>query len=326
MDTQPLAEYRANFTSGTILTPLTCVRAVTFPSDERTPEGWTRMQNRISVPAQLEILSACADCDALLEARLDGDDGTGGTVPLIAKKRDDTAKALRLLPRRISILNVDWGDDSSHGCFDGVTQILYVVSIPPDKLSRALHKTSMQLRELHMAELDAMPEIFSLSDDENEAPVLWPHLEILRLIRIPTGLPNRHSLIYNYTRADENGRYDAVALTPWKLPGKKRLQYFDHLMSGGNSIVPGSFDELYTAAGQAAQKMPSLKNMLLSFEKEDVQDLGFDSMGDRRVLGLSSLYGYSPTQEVLDAWRVPDGRKTLHFEVLKAVFDSWPPA
>ncbi|KAF2169629.1 hypothetical protein M409DRAFT_20043 [Zasmidium cellare ATCC 36951] len=316
----PLAWYTGTLRSGTTLKPVSCVRAVEFPRVYATANG---EQNMISLPAQVRILSACGDCDALVEANLFGSYYMGNQISLLTQKRNDTAKVLHLLPKRIQTLHLEWCDEISPHVFEQRTQPQYQLAVRSDALSRALHSVSMQLCELYIVQLDMTSDFFRLSKDEHQSTVLWPHLETLRLTFNPTATPTGQPLIYEYWPDGEDG--GAMPLTSWQQPGPKRLEYVENGDSSF-SIVPGFFDDLYASAGYAAQKMPKITSLLLSWEEGDTQDLELKCRGNKWVLELYSFYGYSPCQEVLDAWQIPEGKMKKRLRVLETEFDSWPPS
>lgn len=316
LDRNPLADYRAKLTKGTSLASVSCVRAVHFARVDCHAHG---QQNGISVSAQIEILSACTDCHALVEAKLDGAYGTGGQAPHRAQKRNDMATVLPLLPRSIRKLSVEWRDEVSPHVYAAPTQPLNCVTVPFDTLSRALHITPSQLRELHLTELEVTSDFFRLREEERLSPCLWPHLEVLRLTLLPMATPNGQPLIYDHRNVKDNRQ--AALLTQWQELEKTQVGNGDT----GLSIVPGFFDDLYANAGRAALRMPKLQRLCLSFQQEDDQQLELTTEGHGRVLQFVSIYGYSPSREVLQAWRVPEEKLTRRSEVLEARYECWPP-
>lgn len=316
LDRNPLADYRAKLTKGTSLSSVSCIRAVQFPRVDCHAHG---EQNGISASAQIEILSACADCHALVEAKLDGAYGTDGQTSHRTEKRNDMATVLPLLPRSIRKLCVEWWDEVSPHVYAAPTQPLNRVTVPFDALSREFHMTLSQLRELHLTELEITSDLFRLHEDERLLPDPWPHLEVLRLTLLPMATPNGQPLIYDHEHVKDNGQ--AASPTPWQESERTQVEDCDCSLS----VVPGFFDDLYANAGRAAQRMPKLQRLCLSFQQEDNQQLELTTEGHGRVLQFVSIYGYSPSREVLHAWRVPGGKVTLRSKVLEAKYECWPP-
>lgn len=186
----------------------------------------------------------------------------------------------------------------------------------PDPLSRALHVTSTQLRELHIHSLDITDEIFHFVGDETA----WPKLEVLELTRIAMATPNGTPLEYAFGYDEDE---DPVVLKPSSETGNERPGYIA-CISDDLSIVPGYFDEMYASAGRAAQKMPKLQKMSLSFGRGKEQDLQLMQCGRARALEFVSIYGYAPCLSVLNAGKIKEGQMQLRGEVLRAEFESWP--
>lgn len=302
-DEKDLADYRANLTDGTKLTPVSCIRAVHFPRESCPTHG---EQNGISLPAQIQILSACSGSNALTDIKLDGAYCTGGQAQHRAQKRDEMATFLPLLPRSMRKLCVEWQDEVSPRVYIAEPQPRSRVDVPFDALSRALHTTSSQLRELHLSELEITSDLFHLRkcDEHASDSFFWPSLEVLSLTLLPMATPDGRPLIYDHPSAATQDT-NSVAF--------------------GLSIVSGFFDNLYASAGRAARRMPKLQRFFLSFEQDDTHQLGLTTKGHGRVLQFTSLYGYSPCEEVLRAWQIPEGNLIRRYEMLEAEYQSWPP-
>lgn len=248
-------------------------------------------EDQISVPAVLKIAAACGALQTLtLNARYE----IPSTKPAMRRNtRDTIAAALSHLPS--SVQSVQYIGDSPHNFeAENYTRLLPMSFRKQDMLCMALHKISMQLRHLHIDDEAVFPELFC--PDGGLLHTQWPYLETLHLDRI-----------------DDCSDFSAIA------------RYADGSASD-DTLLERYSDDIYTNAGNAAQRMPRLEDLVVEFHGHELS-FGYES--GKWVLAIL-MYGgdtYVPSSRVLEAWKVP-GRQ-LEFcpssRTLDAIYTSWPP-
>lgn len=92
-------------------------------------------------------------------------------------------------------------------------------------------------------------------------------------------------------------------------------------------LIERYLNNFYTSLGHAAQKMPRLQSLVLTFTCLDHQ-LELSIKNNRWNLRLFVKDNYQPSLNVLEAWKVPRGSlqpcTDSHWQ--EATYISWPPS
>ncbi|KAH0140915.1 hypothetical protein KCU67_g14699, partial [Aureobasidium melanogenum] len=85
-------------------------------------------------------------------------------------------------------------------------------------------------------------------------------------------------------------------------------------------------DDLYTSLGHAAQKMPRLKSLVLTFDSHNEFELSIKN--ERWNLMLCVMDNYQPSPGFLKAWKAPGGslQPCINRYWREATFSFWPPS
>ncbi|KAI5202553.1 hypothetical protein E4T39_04661 [Aureobasidium subglaciale] len=268
-----ISSYCAEFLPRCSLPRASCVKSLEFPEletpafmqwdDHSTPCS----ENDISLPACLEIASACS---ALENIRLDGGDIIPLTEPdMHSTMRIATAKGFSRLPQSVRYVALCW----SSSLQDEIPEPRDPnESAEQDLLCATLHKVSMQLRYLRIEGLEVFPELFCPDGVSIEAH--WPYLETLCLDRVSA------DALFGGVARYADGATPEDALTE---------QYIN---------------DLYTSLGHAAQKMPCLRSVVPNFASLG-HELKLFLKDERWVLRIYLMKDYRPSFGVLEAWKVP---------------------
>jgi hypothetical protein len=156
-----------------------------------------------------------------------------------------------------------------------------------------LHKFSMQLQHLRIESLAVYPELFCPDGPRLPIEAHWPYLETLHL----------------KNQVCEYGPFDGVDPYASDLLRERYL------------------NDLYTSLGRAAQKMPRLKSVVLTFRSLD-HELELSIKNERWNLTLCVMDNYQPSPAFLKAWKVPGGslQPCINRYWQEATYPSWPPS
>ena len=290
-----IAPYRASFVQGCQLPIVSCISSLTFPG-ARLPGGLS-IKNRLSPGAALKIASACGG-DTLSIVEIDGT----YLIPrvddeMLSERWETTAENFRYLPPNVHTLSLLWSAYPDPYDIPYPSAILpTTVRRQPDALFAALHKVSLQLEELHIWELDVLPEFFCPTASGLPPNHYWAHLQILQL-------------------------YHLRFYTPFGDELRFRNEYTLEPI-----IVKSCFDEFYTSVGLAVHRMPKLKHMSISFHMEH-QVLEFELHKRGRSLRLLLGTSHEFSQKAMRAWKLREGqlRPDSYGEWLVAEYEIWPP-
>jgi hypothetical protein len=290
-----IAPYRASFIRDCQLPIVNCISSLDLP-EAWLPASMGR-ENQLSPGAALKIASACGG-DALLRVQIDG----AYLIPRVdtavsAERRATTAENLSRLPPSVRRLDIQWCAYGSVVEVPSAPSPLPAVHLQPDALSAALHNVSLQLKELHIDELDVLPEFFCPTGIGLPLGQNWAHLEILKFTSLPFYTPFGHVL------------------------------WYDDGFSLNNIHVQSYFDEFYTNAGLAVQRMPKLSLLSIGFHSLE-QELRFHrSEEGRRGLNVHLGGSYRFSREVLHAWKVHKAQiHRIYRTGLMASWKTWPPS
>jgi hypothetical protein len=94
-----------------------------------------------------------------------------------------------------------------------------------------------------------------------------------------------------------------------------------------NPLIERYLNDLYTSLGRAAQKMPRLKSVVLTFRSLD-HELELSIKNEHWNLTLCVMDNYQPSAEFLKAWKVPGGslQPCINKYWQQATYPSWPPS
>ncbi|KAI4854285.1 hypothetical protein E4T44_00280 [Aureobasidium sp. EXF-8845] len=92
-------------------------------------------------------------------------------------------------------------------------------------------------------------------------------------------------------------------------------------------LIERWLNDLYTSLGHAAQKMPCLKSVILTFAYLD-HELELSIKNKRWYLTVCVMDNYQPSPEVLEAWKVPGGslQPCINQYWQEAIYPYWPPS
>jgi hypothetical protein len=157
----------------------------------------------------------------------------------------------------------------------------------------ALQTISTQLQHLHLDSLAVYQELICPNGPKLPTQTHWPYLETLHL----------------ENQSCEEGPFGGVG---------RRAEA---------PLIERYLNNLYMSLGHAAQKMPCLKSVVLTFASLDHQ-LELSIKHNCWNLRLFAKDSYQPSFEVLEAWKVP-GRSLqscINKYWQEAVYPSWPPS
>jgi hypothetical protein len=290
-----IAPYRASFIRDYQLPVVNCISSLDLP--EALLPADMGQENQLSPGAALKIASACGGA-ALLRVQING----AYLIPrvdtaLSAERRATTAKNLSRLPPSVRRLDILWRAYGSVIEVPSAPSPLPAVHLQPDALSAALYNVSLQLKELHIDELDILPEFFCPTGIGLPPGQNWAHLEILKFTNLPFYTPFGDVL------------------------------WYDDGFSRNNIHVQSYFDEFYTNAGLAVQRMPKLKLLSIGFHSLEQELRCRRSDEDGRDLNVHLGGSYRFSQEVLHAWKVHKAQiHRIYRTGLMASWNTWPPS
>ncbi|KEQ65020.1 uncharacterized protein M437DRAFT_63680 [Aureobasidium melanogenum CBS 110374] len=274
-----IAHYCAELSPDCTLPRAVCITSLNFPEiltpamipGQHTIPDRPCLENRISLPAKLKILSSCGD---VLKIQLTDTYNTPSTEPeMLQNNTLATANALSQLPSSIRSFEFCWGSRYSFEIPD--------VRPPkkdtgPHTLCIALHKVSLQLQHLEIMDMAVFPELFCPDGLQGSFRTFWPHLETLRLARTDDFSPSGS------------------------------LSRYGDGHSSDETLVERYIDDLYSSLGYAAQRMPRLQNLNLEFGSI-AHELKILFRDGQRILRVRVNRHYTPSSRFLEAWRVPGG-------------------
>jgi hypothetical protein len=156
----------------------------------------------------------------------------------------------------------------------------------------ALQLFSMQLQHLCIEDLAVYQELLCPNGPNSSIQAYWPRLETLHL----KNQICRHGPFGGL-------KHDAKA-----------------------PLIERYLNNFYTSLGNAAQKMPCLKSVVLTFTTLD-HELELSTKDNCWNLRLFVKDSYQPSSEVLEAWKVPGGslQPCINKHWQEATYSSWPP-
>ncbi|KAG9666162.1 hypothetical protein KCU99_g9474, partial [Aureobasidium melanogenum] len=291
-DEEMIAPYRAEFVPGCSLPRAFCITSLEF-LEFQTPETIWYEPCALDVPCYENLislparLSIASACSALKVIRLKHGDDVPSTEPnMRATRRTATAKGFSELPRTIKDMTLC----SSSPLQSEIADFRQPnESAEQDSLCTVLQKFTMQLQHLRMNSLQDSLELFCPYGLALPLEAHWPYLETLHL----------------------------------KVCGRSfgyRIRY-----AKGQSIEQ-CLDDLYTSLGHAAQKMPRLKSLVLTFDSHNEFELSVKN--ERWNLMLCVMDNYQPSPGFLKAWKAPGGslQPCINRHWREATFSFWPPS
>ncbi|CAC9895082.1 unnamed protein product [Aureobasidium pullulans] len=162
-----------------------------------------------------------------------------------------------------------------------------------DESAKQLQMFSMQLRHLRIESSEIFRELFCPDGLGLPIEAHWPYLETLHL-------------------------KDQYYVTP---------PFHGELQPAYDLIRERYLNNLYTNLGHAAQKMPCLKSVILTFRNLD-HELELSIRNKRYNLTLCVMNNHQPSFDFLEAWKVP-GRSLqpcINKFWRETTYPSWPPS
>ncbi|KAI9372231.1 hypothetical protein BJX61DRAFT_553086 [Aspergillus egyptiacus] len=180
-----------------------------------------------------------------------------------------------------------------------------------DEFSSSLRRLSVNLQELKLSvaalELDFLFPLNELGAPTPEALSLyWPYLESITLVALPMYTPSGEWL-FDYNRRSEDPEELLDPSTGFTILQTKFLEEEVGIFRSNMRIE--HFHRLFISVGYAAQRMPRLKMINISFVEAPSTDLEFTSgggvgrsTGKGPTLKFESQSGYKPDERVAAAW------------------------
>ncbi|THZ97997.1 hypothetical protein D6C82_06054 [Aureobasidium pullulans] len=162
-----------------------------------------------------------------------------------------------------------------------------------DESAKQLQMFSMQLRHLRIESLEIFRGLFCPDGLGLPIEAHWPYLETLHL-------------------------KDQYYVTP---------PFHGELQPAYDLIRERYLNNLYTNLGHAAQKMPCLKSVILTFRNLD-HELELSIKNKRYNLTLCVMDNHQPSFDFLEAWKVPGGslQPCINKFWRETTYPSWPPS
>ncbi|THX00083.1 hypothetical protein D6D13_09725 [Aureobasidium pullulans] len=162
-----------------------------------------------------------------------------------------------------------------------------------DESAKQLQMFTKQLRHLRIESLEIFRGLFCPDGLGLPVEAHWPYLETLHL-------------------------KDQYYVTP---------PFHGELQPAYDLIRERYLNNLYTNLGHAAQKMPCLKSVILTFRNLD-HELELSIKNQRHNLTLCVMDNYQPSLEFLEAWKVPGGslQPCINKFWKETTYPSWPPS
>ncbi|KAJ6108259.1 hypothetical protein N7523_009582 [Penicillium sp. IBT 18751x] len=216
------------------------------------------------------------------------------------RNRDELAAHFHLLPPSIKNLHFhfNYGPPMNHNFSpDEITDE------GVDPLSLKLHKFSQQLETLSIDGMTFGNELF-WPPESNDNPPSWPDLKTISIDYIPT-TPSGEWLFVDRSDRDEDDQYESMDSDPHdEFPEYVRTVLEDRSGKPFREVsVPGLFNELYMAVGQAALYMPKLEDLRMETESGRVHHrFRYSTEGDVCATWSDRL-GFQPEERVLNLWK-----------------------
>ncbi|GLI72237.1 hypothetical protein PoHVEF18_000407 [Penicillium ochrochloron] len=172
-----------------------------------------------------------------------------------------------------------------------------------DALSSQLHKFSQQLETLSVYGMTFGNELFWPLKLNNSHPS-WPGLKTIDIEYIPS-TPFGKWLFVDRSDRDEDDRYESTDSDQHdEFPEYVRTVLEDRSSKLFREVsVPGLFNELYMAVGQAALYMPKLEDLRMETESGRVYyRFRYSTEGDI-CASWSDRLGFQPEERVLNLWK-----------------------
>ncbi|KAJ5640367.1 uncharacterized protein N7484_008229 [Penicillium longicatenatum] len=172
-----------------------------------------------------------------------------------------------------------------------------------DPLSLKLHKFSQQLETLSIDGMTFGNELFWPPESNDNSPS-WPDLKTISIDYMPT-TPSGKWLFVDRSDRDEDDQYESMDSDPHdEWPEYVRTPLEDRSSGPFREVsVPGLFNELYMAVGQAALRMPKLEDLRMDTESGRVHHRFRYSTEGEICATWSDRLGFQPEERVLELWK-----------------------
>lgn len=175
-----------------------------------------------------------------------------------------------------------------------------------DALSSQLHKFSQQLETLIIYGLTFGNELFWPPESNDNRPS-WPDLKTIDMGYAPS-TPSGKWLFVDRSDRDEDDRYESTDSDLYdQWPEYVRTELEDRVDNPFREAnVPGLFNELYMAVGQAALYMPKLEDLRMRTESGTTRHrFGYSTepLEGHICATWADCLGFQPEERVLNLWK-----------------------
>ncbi|KAF3391574.1 hypothetical protein F1880_007488 [Penicillium rolfsii] len=216
------------------------------------------------------------------------------------RNRDEFAAHIHLFPPSIKTFDFHFNHEPprDHNFFpDDITDQ------GADALSSQLHKFSQQLETFSVYGMNFGNELFWPPESNDNHPS-WPYLKSIDIEYIPS-TPSGKWLFNDRSDRDEDDRYESTDSDPHdEFPEYVRTAVEDRSCKPFREVsVPGLFNELYMAVGQAALCMPKSEDLRMETESGRVHHRFRYSRKGNACAIWSDRLRFQPEERVLNLWK-----------------------
>ncbi|KOS47800.1 hypothetical protein ACN38_g1277 [Penicillium nordicum] len=216
------------------------------------------------------------------------------------RNRDEFAAHIHLLPPSIKTFNFHFNHEPPR---DHNFSPDDITDQGVDALSSQLHKFSQQLETLSIYGMTFGNELFWPLESNGNHPS-WPDLKTIDIEYIPLTPSGKWLFVDRFDR-DEDDQYESTDSDPHdEFPEYVRTVLEDRSGKPFREVsVPGLFNELYMAVGQAALYMPKLEDLRMETESGRVHHrFRYSTEGDICATWSDGL-GFQTEESVLNLWK-----------------------
>ncbi|KAJ6017463.1 hypothetical protein N7451_000842 [Penicillium sp. IBT 35674x] len=216
------------------------------------------------------------------------------------RNRDELAAHIHLLPSSIKTFNFTFNNEPPQ---DHKFSPDNITDRGVDALSTRLHEFSQQLERLGLYGMAIGNDLFWQPESSDKRPS-WPDLTTIDIQYTPT-TPSGKWLFVDRSDRDEYDYYESSDSDPHdEFPEYVRTVLEDRTGKHFREVsVPGLFNELYMAVGQAALCMPKLKSLSMATQSGRGHHRFRYSSEDEAYAKWSDLLGFQPEERVLNLWK-----------------------
>ncbi|KGO78186.1 hypothetical protein PITC_034010 [Penicillium italicum] len=291
-------------------------RGYAFPEEElldrRYQDSYLQLTGKVSLPDVNCIKSfQVSGCDSVRNIAPGAVSEMVAHLPrlqtlqanLCEKERRDTAMCTSLeiqmdfsiisWPRSLRHLSLSFMPNRVHG-----KECSLLSNRDPDSLYLAMHPMTQHLETVHLSEITIGPELFWPADASNTPP-FWPKL-------IEFSISCTHAAINTASHFGGTPRLDEDSSPISPDVAVEPLDDHDQQVTGFRRLLNKRLDELYLAAGRAAQHMPRLNSMIIDVGTFRVPTslylFRYDASSG--IASWKTLVQFCVSKEVQTAWDV----------------------